>query len=167
MHIPPYYKRASWQRFLAGAFLGAIIAFAVFIFMYGKFHERWVEENLKLRSELNQLQHNYKTLEESKKELDQKSKEDIKVQTIIINIENETELKLDSLIVHQLQEQIKEEINHVVGKSTSSLSDNYELLIATIENKTYPVDEFSYNAVVNQLFVTENLTVNVQLKIAN
>ncbi|MBM7572878.1 sporulation membrane protein YtrI [Aquibacillus albus] len=164
MHIPPYYKKESWQKFLVGAFLGAIIAYAIFIYMYGQFYERWVEENLALRSELNDLESNYNTLKE---EFNAKSKEKVTVNAIEVSIMNQKQLKLDSLIVHQLEELIKEQIKDVLGKDIESLSENYTLLTSTIENKIYKVDGFSYSASVNQLFLTSTLRLNVQLKISN
>lgn len=169
MHIPPYYKRESWQRFFAGVFIGGIVAFTIFIYMYGQFYERWVEENLNLRSQLSKLEDNYKVLEDSKKELDQKSKKDITVDTITIKIDNEKELKLenDSLMVHQLEEQIRKEINHVIGKGVNSLIDNYQLLESTIENKTFQVDEFAYNAKIKRLFVAQELQIHVSLQFTN
>ncbi|MCT2537173.1 hypothetical protein NC661_02535 [Aquibacillus koreensis] len=168
MHIPPYYKRAGWQRFLAGAFIGAIISFAIFLYMYGQFQERWIEDNLSLRSELNTLQRNYEALEESKNKLDEQSKKEITVEEIEISIENEKQLKLDRLIVHTLEQKILDEINHVIGQSTNSLSENYQLLTAAIENKTLHEDNFSYQAVVKNLFIiSQRLVINVELKLAN
>ncbi|MRH42869.1 hypothetical protein GH741_09240 [Aquibacillus halophilus] len=163
MHIPPYYKKESWQRFFAGTFIGAIVAFIVFIYMYGQLYERWVEENLNLRSQLSKLEDSYNILEESKQELDEQSKQKVTVNTIEINIDNERELKLDSLIVHQLQELMRNEIKDVVGKDINSLAENYQLLTSTIENKRYKVDGFIYNAKVKQLFVTSTLTISVEL----
>lgn len=163
MHIPPYYKKESWQRFLAGAFIGAIIGYIVFIYMYGQFYERWVEENLAVRSELNELKENYKALQE-----DEKSKEDITINSIVIKITNQKELKLDSLIVHQLEELIKTQIKDVIGKDIKSLSKNYTFIMSTVENKNYKIDEFTYQATTKQLFITgPTLTMNVELSLSN
>ncbi|WP_369413963.1 sporulation membrane protein YtrI [Aquibacillus saliphilus] len=167
MHIPPYYKKESWQRFFAGTFIGAIIAFVVFTYMYGQFYERWVEENLNLRSQLNELENKYEILEDSKRELDEKSKEKITVNTIEVKIDNEKQLKLDSLIVHQLEELIREQIKDVVGKDINSLAENYKLLTSTIESKTYKVEGFTYNAKVKQMFVTSTININIEITISN
>ena len=165
MHIPPYYKKESWQRFFAGVFIGAIISFTVFVYMHGVFYERWVEENLDLRAQLNELQLNYDDLVESNKELNQKSKEHITIDKIEININNEEKLKLDSLIVLELEEMIKGQIQGVIGKDINSLSENYQLLTAAIENKTYVKDKFNYSATVKNLFITPpTLIVNIELK---
>ncbi|NGP45035.1 hypothetical protein G4V62_08715 [Bacillaceae bacterium SIJ1] len=39
MHIPPYYKKPTWQQFLAGAALGALAGWIVFLFIYGEIQE--------------------------------------------------------------------------------------------------------------------------------
>ncbi|MDC3415756.1 sporulation membrane protein YtrI [Aquibacillus salsiterrae] len=163
MHIPPYYKMRDWQRFLAGTFVGAIISYVVFIYMYGQFYENWVEENLAIRSELNELEENYQALQENGN-----SKENITVNSIEISITNQKQLKLDSLSVHQLQELIKTQIRDVIGKDIESLSKNYTFITSTVENKQYTIDEFTYKATVKQLFIPgSTLTMNVELSISN
>ncbi|CQR48122.1 Sporulation membrane protein YtrI [Paraliobacillus sp. PM-2] len=167
MHIPPYYKRESWQRFLAGTFAGAIIAFFVFVYMYGQLYEGWVEENLELRAQLQEIKSNYKALEESNKELDQRYQQKATVSSIEINISNQKQLNLDRLIIREFEEVIKKEINEVIGKEVDDLSENYSFLIRTIENKTYEIHDFSYQAKVQHLFVTEKLEAHIKLTIAN
>ncbi|WP_138415335.1 sporulation membrane protein YtrI [Aquibacillus sediminis] len=168
MHIPPYYKKESWQRFFAGTFIGAILAFIIFVYMYGHFYERWVEENLTLRSELNTLRNNYEILEEDKKKLDQQSQQKITINEIEVSINNEKDLKLDSLIVHQLEEMIKEQIKSIIGEDIETIAQNSELVLSTIQNKTYKVDDFTYNASVRQLLlISESLNVKVELTLAN
>ncbi|WP_407269170.1 sporulation membrane protein YtrI [Radiobacillus sp. PE A8.2] len=173
MHIPPYYKRASWQRFFVGTVVGAIVAYCVFVYMYGEFHERWVEENLELRSDYNDLKLNYDSLQESKQQLDEEAKKKITIETITISIDNKKQLKLDndSLTAHQLVEQMKQQISDVIGRDILSLSENYKLLEAAIQNKIYKVDEFMYEASVTHLFIVPSspaeLILRVQLKIAS
>lgn len=167
MHIPPYYKRASWQRFFAGTFVGAITAFLVFIYMYGQMYENWVEENLDLRAQLQEMSANYQALEQSNKELDQQFQQKATIASITINISNQEQLNLDHLIARELEESIKKEWHDVIGKDVASLSENYTFLIRTVENKTYKIDDFSYEAQVDHLFVTETLEAYVTLTLAN
>ncbi|WP_186578390.1 sporulation membrane protein YtrI [Aquibacillus kalidii] len=172
MHIPPYYKKESWQRFFAGTFFGGIIAFIVFIYMYGQLYENWVEENINLRARVNELETNNKVLEENKKEADKQSQQQLSIDEITISIQNLKELKLekDSLMKHQLEQAIKEEIIHIIGQDVQSVADNYQLLISTIENKTYKIDnlsEFTYSATVNRLFLTPSFVqIHVELSIS-
>lgn len=167
MHIPPYYKRESWQRFLAGTFVGAIIAFIVFVYMYGQLYENWVEENLELHAKLQELNSNYKASEEKNKELDQKYQKKITITSVQITITNQEKLDLDRLIVREFEETIKAEITDIIGRDVESLSENYNLLIKTIENKRYRIDSFSYQAKVRHLFITEILNLHIELTPAN
>ncbi|SDK43079.1 sporulation membrane protein YtrI [Sediminibacillus albus] len=163
MHIPPYYKQESWQRFFAGAFIGAIIAFVVYLYIYGQNYEKWLEDNMDLRSQLAELERQNEVLLENKKELDEKTKEKVVVQSISIKIENEKQLKLDRLIVHQIEERIKAEIDNVIGRDIVSLSENDQLLISTIENTVYRVEDINYHASINQLVIAPVLKLNLSL----
>ncbi len=167
MHIPPYYKRESWQRFLAGNFVGAIIAFFVFVYMYGQLYEGWVEENLELHAKLQEITANYEALQESNKELDQRYQQKTAISSIEIEISNQKKLNLDDLIIREFEEAVKQEINEVIGKEVDSLSENYSFLIHTIENKTYKIDEFAYQAQVDHLFITETLKAHITLTLAD
>ncbi len=63
MHIPPYYKRPSFQRFFAGICIGTIIGYLIFIYMFGELQEKWIEENLALRiTRFNAMKHCLKTI---------------------------------------------------------------------------------------------------------
>lgn len=163
VHIPPLYKRESWQRFMAGTFVGAILAFCVFVYMYGQLYENWVEENLELHAALQELNSNYKALEENNKELDQKYQQKVTISSIKITITNQEKLDLDRLIAREFEEKIKAEMTEIIGRDVESLSENYSLLIKTIENKTYRIDDFSYQAEVKHLFITEVLSLQIEL----
>ncbi|MFB1050843.1 sporulation membrane protein YtrI [Paraliobacillus sp. JSM ZJ581] len=167
MHIPPFYKRESWQRFLAGTFVGAILAFFVFVYMYGQLYEGWVEENLELRAQLQEIKSNYKALEENNKQLDQRYQQRTTVSSIEITILNQKQLDLDDLIIREFEEIIKLEINEAIGKEVDDLSKNYSFLIRTLENKIYRIHNFSYQANVQHLFIKETLEVHIKLNLAN
>jgi hypothetical protein len=161
MHIPPYFKKVSWQRFLSGTFIGAILSFCIFLYMHGELYETWVEERAKLESKINDLE----LLLEDTKEKDEQSEKRIQVKEIDIIIEDEKKLKLDDLSVYQLKEMVKGEMKHVVGKDTRTISENYRLLISTIENKLYEIDDFKYKLKVKVLAITQKLRIVVSVDI--
>ncbi|GAA5416339.1 sporulation membrane protein YtrI [Paraliobacillus ryukyuensis] len=167
MHIPPYYKKESWQRFLAGTFVGAIIAFVVFMYMYGQLYEGWVEENLELRSQLSDSKAKYKALEESNKELDQRYQKQATISSIQIHISNSEQLDLDPLIIREFEEAIKNEIEDAIGQEIERISESYSFVIRSIENKVFSIDGFAYQAKVDHLFIMETLEIHVTLKLAN
>ncbi|WP_058307112.1 sporulation membrane protein YtrI [Gracilibacillus massiliensis] len=169
MHIPPYYKRPALQRFLAGICIGTIIGYLIFIYMFGELQEKWIEENLALRSKLQDLTQTYETLLENHQALDEQSKEGLQVNEIKINFLNLKELKLenDRLMIHELEEAIRTEANHAVGKNVEDIANSIDLLISTIENKTINIDDFRYQAEVSRVIVNETLQLSIRLKIGN
>ncbi|MYL34133.1 hypothetical protein GLW08_07720 [Pontibacillus yanchengensis] len=167
MHIPPYYKKRNWQRFLAGVFLGGIIAYAVFLFMYGTYVERWIKENMELREDINDLEEQYSMLSEDKKELDEKQKEKIKIHSVEIIFLNEKKLlsqhTIDRLTVYKLRELTKEQLPDLVGKSITSLSENVSLLYTSIENKRYKIDDLLYELKVERIVLSQDLKIGVNI----
>ncbi|GAB4074992.1 sporulation membrane protein YtrI [Barrientosiimonas marina] len=165
MHIPPYHKKATWQRFFVGTFVGAVIAYCLFIYMHGTMYGELLEENRDLKANVSELKNQNDALLEDNKNLDEQSQESIKVETIEITIANEDELP-DSLIIHDMEELIKHEINHIVGKNVSIISESDSLLKATIEDRDYTVDDFTYQFSVDTLVIHQTVKITVNADIA-
>ncbi|WP_067842948.1 sporulation membrane protein YtrI [Amphibacillus sediminis] len=163
MHIPPLYRRKDWQRLMVGFFLGGVIAYLIFIYMYGQLIEKRIEENLRLRTEYQELQLAYDTLESNLSELNQKYQQKLLINSIDIIIVNADTFKLDRFILHELEDMIKEEVKDILGKEAATLNDHYPLLIRMIENKSYTIDGFTYQAKVNHLFINENSEIHIEL----
>lgn len=168
MHIPPYHKRPSWQRFLAGVSLGTIIGYIIFIYMFGQLQEKWIEENLALRSELQDLKQTYENLRKNHEALDQQTKEGIQVAELNIELLNLEELRLenDRIMIHQLEEAIRTEAAHAIGRSVDEIASSVDLLISTIENKTINIDDFKFQAEVKRIIVYETIHLSIELKTA-
>lgn len=166
MHIPPYYKLPSWQRFIIGIVTGGVISYAIFIFMYGSMYEKLYEANLELQSKVSELQSHNDSLLQDKEDLDEKTKQQSLVERIEISIINQEELRLDRLIIHQLDHMIKEEINHVIGKDIQTISDSDLLLISTIENKEFSIDDFTYFFEVRRLIISDTVKLILYAKIS-
>lgn len=166
MHIPPYHKEPGWQRFFAGAFFGGLIAYAILLFMHGTMQVELLEENLTLRAENGELKTQNEALLKDNKNLDEKTKADIKIDSVDIEILNAEDMKFDRLLGHQLTELIKKEIDQVIGSSVATVSGNAELLISTVENETYRVDEFSYKLEVRRLTIYKTVHLAVKVEFA-
>ncbi|GAB3065205.1 sporulation membrane protein YtrI [Virgibacillus ainsalahensis] len=167
MHIPPLYKKKTWQLFIIGTVVGGVLSYLVYIYMYGSLYEQVVEENLQIQSELTELQSQNEALLEDNADLDEKSKEPVTVDAIEISFANQEELRLDRLIVHQLEEMIKEEINHLIGQDLSIVAESDQLLEAAIENKGFSVDGFTYYFEVHKLYITKTIKLNLETKLSN
>lgn len=167
MHIPPYYKQKSWQRFIIGVVTGSLIAYMIFIYMHGKMYEKIYEENLDLQSKVSELKSRNDSLLQDKKALDEKSKQQPMIEHIDIFISNQEELRLDRLIVYQLDHMIKQEINHIIGKEIKAISESDQLLISTIENTAFTIDDFTYYFEIERMTISDTVKLILYAKIAN
>ncbi|ALX48353.1 sporulation membrane protein YtrI [Lentibacillus amyloliquefaciens] len=166
MHIPPYHKKSSVQRFLVGAFIGSVVAYFIFVYMHGSMYGQLLEENRNLKSEVRELEQQNDALLEDNENLDEQAKEPIKVETIEITIINEEDLP-DKLIIHDLKELMKDEINHIIGKDLSIIAESDGLLEATIQNKVFTIDDFEFQFTVEKLYLTPTVKISVEATIAD
>src|SRR5699024_10902934 len=145
------------------------IGYFIFIFMFGKLQEKWIEENMELRGKLQDLTQDYETLTENHQQLDQQAKEGLHIEEIVINFMNLKELKIenDRIMHHQLEEAIQEEAAHATGKKVDEIAQSIDLYISSIENKTINIDDFRYQAKVEQIVVSETLSLSIRLKISD
>lgn len=164
MHVSPYHKKRTIQIFLLGVFTGAVIGYIVLIFMYGKMYENMMTENIKLSSEIKDLERRNEALLQDKVHLEEKT---FIIQSVEIEFSNAEELRMDRLIIHQLENLVKNEINQVVGKEIDSVADNADLLITVIENKTFTIDDLSYEFEVVKLSITERLRLTLHASLTD
>ncbi len=164
MYIPPHLKRKSWRRFFVGIFFGTVISYCIFTFMYGAMYEKLLDKNLQLQARVTELSSHNEALLADYKNLDEQTNKKIKIESIEVQISNEKQLLLDRLIVHQLQEGIKKEINHIIGQDIEIVAQSDQLLASTIENKIFTVDDFSYRFEVRKLIVSKKIRIIVKGK---
>lgn len=166
MHIPPLHKRPGWQRFLIGTVVGAFVAYIILLFMYGTIYEQIVQENSELRASNKELTKYNSALLEDQEESEEIESKPYTIERIQLVIENEQELRLDRLATHQLEELILDEIDLIIGKSVQSTAESNELLIATIENKSFKIDDFTYTFKVSKfiLYSTVKITLHASLE---
>lgn len=164
MHVSPYHKKRTIQIFLLGILAGAVIAYIVLIFMYGKMYENLMTENIKLSSEIQDLERRNEALLQDKESLEERN---FIIQSIEIEFSNAEELRMDRLIIHQLENLIKNEIDQIIGKEIDSVADNDELLITVIENKTFTIDDLSYEFEVVKMSITERLRITLEASLTD
>lgn len=163
IHLPPYHKNPSWQRFFAGVLLGAILAYPVLLYMYGAMYEDLLVENTELTAEVEELKKQNDALLKDQEQMEAP----LTVETLDISIENGEELKMDRLITHQLEQLIEEEIDYLIGEELNYVARSDHLLISAIENKPFTVDEFVYYFEVTLLTIGPNMKINVHAKLSN
>ncbi|GAB3791905.1 sporulation membrane protein YtrI [Virgibacillus kimchii] len=167
MHIPPFYKKATWQRFFAGALIGGILSYAIFLYMYGSMFEEMLAQNRAFQSEITDLENQNEALIQDKEELHEDADKVLKIETIEVSIANSEELRLDRLLIHDLEEMVKWEINHIIGQDLSIIGQSDMLLVSTIENKEYTIDDFRYELEVKLLTIWETTRITVEASLTN
>lgn len=167
MHVPRYHKKPGWQRFLVGMLFGALISYWVVIFMYGTMYQEKVIENSKLQEELNDAENRIQALEKDNEDLNEKSKQKIVIEEIELEILNAKELKIDMLLQNELESLVKEEIKDIIGKDLLMVAESDTLLLSSIENKSYRVDDFSYDFEIKRLIIAPTVRIIVNGKISN
>ncbi|MFC0015643.1 MULTISPECIES: sporulation membrane protein YtrI [Allobacillus] len=165
MHIPPYYKKRTWQSFFLGVLAGVIIGYLFFLFVYGKHTERWIEENMEIRTELKQVKQENDLLKQDKENLNEEHEEKLTIQSFEINLSNAKDLELDRFTEYELIEKIEDELNPVIGRNIASVSEQRDLLIRTIENQTYHVRDINYSVKISHLTVAPILVVTVEVTV--
>ena len=163
MHIPPYHKQRSWQRFFVGMLFGGVIAYAILIYMYGVMYEELLEENLQLTEAMNDLEKQNDVLLQDQTD----SNAPLTINEIEITIENPEAVKLDSLLVSQLKSLIKQEIGHLIGVEVNIISVSDQLLISAVENKSFKVDDTTYHFTISKLTMAPTLKLTVETKVLN
>lgn len=165
MYIPHHFKTKKGQLFILGLVLGAVIAYLLFTFMYGKMYEQLLEKNIALTTEITELTEQNKALLKDKEDISEQSEEHITVQSIHLSFQNPTDLKLDRLMLHQFDEILLREISHIIGQNIDTLSENDQLLISTIENKSITLDELTYSFEVSRLIIAQQVKITLNVKL--
>ncbi|MFP7493322.1 hypothetical protein SFC66_05990 [Terribacillus saccharophilus] len=164
MRIPPIYKQSAWQRFLVGFFLGGIVSYFVYLFMYGTLYEEWVNEKAEMEGTIHDLERDIEVLKDNNEEMNELNQEGLIIDEITIDLEMDESLELDKLIEHELKEAIKEEARHMIGRSVNGAVQSTPLLLGAIENKVYKLDNFQYEVTVKQLIISEILYLTVTVE---
>lgn len=163
MIIPPYYKQTVWQRFFAGVFIGAVIGWCVFIYIYGEMQEKQVNLIIEQQSKIRDLENQVEIWKKDNQELNEKNQKKLMIEEIHVSFTNDKLLKLDSLIKHTLHETTKEELKDLIKKDIETVSKNKELVIKTIENKVFKIENQRYQLKVEQLYLTTKLEIYLKI----
>ncbi len=165
MHIPPFYKKRSYQILLVGIFIGTIIAYLLLVYMHGKMYEKLLFERIQLQTQLAEIESQNEALLEDKEEMEEKST--AIVNSIQIEFLNGKELKFDRLITLQLEDLIKRELTDVIGKSVQSVSESDDLLVTVIENKSFTIEDQSFQFEVKKISISEQIKLSLEGRFAD
>src|SRR5690625_4025447 len=165
MQIPPFYKYKSYHIFIIAALSGAIIAYIVLLYMNGHMHDNVVVARVELKMEIKEIRKQNEKLSNDKEEMEAQSSATVK--GIQIEFENAKELKFDRLSTLQLENMVKNELANVIGKTIQSVSESDDLLVTVIENKTFTIDDHSYQFEVKKISISEQIKLTLEGEIEN
>ncbi|MCP3030563.1 hypothetical protein LF817_04345 [Halobacillus sp. A1] len=165
MYIPPQLRRREWRRFYAGFILGAIAGYVLFVFMNDQLHEHFEEENIQLSSDLSALEAKYEGLLDSEKEADKEKKQVLTIQEVQPNFSNAKELQIDKLTQHQLSSMVKDQLQSITGENIEDIAQQSDLIISTVENKSFEVEDFKYKLTVERLIITTQVTLLLSISL--
>jgi hypothetical protein len=166
MRIPSHYQQPTWQRFFAGAAIGAIISWSVFLFIFGVIQEEHRttinEQNItiqKLNKEIEIYQEEYSKLN---KEAQQK----VTVQEINVHITNGDKYLPQGFYIKNIEENVKKDLSDLIAKDIESVYSNHKLVEKTIENKIIPIDGKEYKLEMTKFMVYTTIYIEVEISFA-
>ncbi|WP_456273767.1 sporulation membrane protein YtrI [Bacillus sp. AK031] len=165
MRIPPYYRQPGWQRFFAGALIGGVISWTIFLFMFGVLQEKQTATIEKQRDRISDLNQGISHWQEEFKLLNKKNSELLTVQDIKLKIVNAKEYRIeDSLSIFEAEEEIKGDLSPLLAKDLDSVYKNKELIKKTIENKTLKINDKRYKVKVKEIYFFTVIQVFLELE---
>lgn len=81
MHIPPYYKKRTWQSFFLGVFGWCHCRLYLFFICLRKTYRTLVEKTWKFRTELKQVKQENDLLKQDKENLNEEHEEKLTIQS--------------------------------------------------------------------------------------
>ncbi|MCA0969825.1 hypothetical protein LCM20_04430 [Halobacillus litoralis] len=156
------YKRKEWRRFLAGIALGAMLGYTFFLIIHGQQQENMTQEHIRLSAELNEVEKKYEHLLDNPPKGEEKP---LKVRDVVISYTNAKKLEVDLLTQHELTSLVKDLLSSINGQNVQAVADQIDLVISTVENKDYVVDQLTYQLTVKRLIVTEEVIMNLEIKL--
>ncbi|WP_110927209.1 sporulation membrane protein YtrI [Bacillus massiliglaciei] len=164
MRIPPYHRNPGWQRFFAGAAIGAFISWFLFFYMYGVQQEKQIQEIHRQSDVIQELQDKNAIWEEDYKKLNEKNEKILTIQGITVKINNGDTYGLDRLSVTEAEELIREDLTPLLAKDIETVYNGRVLLKNSIENNIVEINKKRYSLkVIEVIFYTE-LYIEVELR---
>ncbi|WP_018921719.1 sporulation membrane protein YtrI [Salsuginibacillus kocurii] len=166
MRIPPLYRTPGAQRFFAGLFVGVLTGWFFFLLQYGTMHETLLIEKNKQEITITQLEEQIEALRQ-----DERTNEGENPALIVEEIEfifkNREASRLNELTIYELEQQALREIHFVQDQNVESVADLKESLIRTLENKTFEINEQTYNLDVKEMYLYTSLEIHVEIHPVN
>ncbi|ABO68015.1 MULTISPECIES: sporulation membrane protein YtrI [Geobacillus] len=163
MRISPHYQSPSWQRFFAGAAIGALISWFVFLYIFGVLQEKQARHVNELNEQIADLQNEIRIWQEDYIHYNKEMKKKLTVQDVSVHLANAKQYKLDSYTTFRIEDSVKEDLSHLITKDIETVYNSRDLIKRAIENKTYTIHEKPYRLQIHTLTIFTILAVEVKL----
>ncbi|KMK94064.1 sporulation membrane protein YtrI [Rossellomorea marisflavi] len=164
MRIPPFYRLPSFQRFFAGAVIGGIVSWMIFIFMYGSMHEKQTQKIQDQQTQLDKLTSTLSYLQEENKELNEENEDELTIQEVRVKILNPTKTKVELLSLHRAEETLSQDLRSLLNQNLETAHDNKELIKKIIENKTIKLNDKPFRLEVKEIYFYTTTDLTLALK---
>lgn len=163
MRFPPHYRRPHWQRFFAGFAIGTLIGWFFFLFQFGSIHQHLTAEIIKKQLTIEEQVEIIEILRSNEKKLNEENEQKLTIQQIQVSFFNARKHHLNELALYELKQQLLKEIKYLEGKNIATIAATKEMLIKTIENKVFTIDERRFQLKTKQLYLYTTLEVSLEI----
>ncbi|WP_227936612.1 sporulation membrane protein YtrI [Alkalihalobacillus deserti] len=163
MRIPPFFQRRTVQRFFAGIILGVFIGWFFFIYQYGQVYEGLIVRISEQEATITDLEKNIKILVSEQTKLNKENQKKLTLQEIEIHFINNNKIRLNQLTLLDLKQQVLNELQYIKRKDLETIANMKELMISTIENKVFPVEDKRYQLDIKDIFLYTTLELHVEV----
>lgn len=160
MHVPPFYKRRSWQHFFIGVGVGAVCSYLFFLFVYGEMYHSLHVRHAKLSTELQDVKRQNEALQRDKSDEGEAA---FIIEDIVIRFAPSEKVRLNRLQLLTLENMIKEELEPIIGRTVQSIVENEEFVISMLENKRFDIDDAVFQCRTYKLYITNEVIWTVQI----
>ncbi|MGM7702316.1 sporulation membrane protein YtrI [Pseudalkalibacillus sp. Hm43] len=164
MRIPPLHRRKGYQRFFAGIIIGTLIGWFFFLLSFGGLQNHYIMEIKKRDQRYEDLNNKFQHYREDYDEKNKEIEKNLKVQEIDVTFLNREKVKIKGLMFHELERSVKSELHDLLTDDIESVSKHSDLVIKTLENKTFLIENEKFQVKVYQmhLYTTLRLYLNVE-----
>lgn len=167
MRIPHHYQQPGWQRFFAGAAIGAIISWCVFLFIFGVIQEkhRTIIDEQKLS--IQKLEKNKEIYQEEYSKLNKEAQKKLTIQQIDVKLINGDKFLFKDFMIKNIEEKVAGDLSDLIAKDMESVYSNYKLIEKTIENKIFKIDGKEYKLKMTKFMLYTTIFIEVEISFLN
>ncbi|TXC81583.1 hypothetical protein FS935_22030 [Metabacillus litoralis] len=163
MRVPELYNQKSWQFLLVGVFIGSLISWLLFLYFFGQLQDKQLLKIQELQGEVESLKKDKEVLYEDIKNANKKSLELLTLQEINVEIINAEKYHLTTFGEYKLKQNIRNEISSLLTNNINGITENMEIIIKSIENKQYLIENNVLKVKVSRFALTTTLTIKISI----